>query len=241
MYFCRIYGEFKDWGGFSGSRKTGSTAILTRCFLQQKEARVNNQDKVTSLFRMVSLTCVQSQTGSICQTSAFGVIRLPDRSHRARCKCTPETGVWACRRWECARERADKAGSGPNLNALCKRGVMVRLYIPFSSPPPCPLLPPQQIQQRKRNVSKRVRQNKAVGSANNHGAPWPCVGNEGREGRRNVRRVVLMKGIAVLSAVHSANCWQTVCLQQASSSPLKTLDKQGGWGDGSSLWAFWRA
>lgn len=66
--------------------------------------------------------------------------------------------------------------------------------------------PRQQIQQRKREESKRVRQNKAVGSANNHRAPWPCVGNERREGRRNVRRVVLMKGIAVLSAVHSANC-----------------------------------
>lgn len=58
-----------------------------------KEAQVNNQDKVTRLFRMVSLTCVQSQTGSICQTSAVGAIRLPDRSHRARCKCAPETGV----------------------------------------------------------------------------------------------------------------------------------------------------
>lgn len=78
------------------------------------------------------------------------------------------------------------------------------IYPLLKSPPPSP--PPQQIQQRKRNESKRVRQNKAVGSANNHGAPWPCVGNEGREGRRNVRQVVLMKGIAVLSAVHSANC-----------------------------------
>lgn len=154
---------------------------------------------------MVSLTCVQSQTGSICQTSAFGVIRFPDRSHRARCKCAPETG---------GRGGLERAGDGNvpgkeqtkleagQTSTHCAREESGYGYI---SPPSKPL-PPQQIQQRKRNESKRVRQNKAVGSANNHGAPWPCVGNEGREGRRNVRRVVLMKGIAVLSAVHSANC-----------------------------------
>lgn len=146
----------------------------------------------------------------------------PQSSGSAVCKRAPETGVWACRRWECAREKADKAGSQPNLNTLWERS-QVSIISPLKSTPKIHGHP-----KGNRKKQEGDRQNKTVEPANNHKAPRPYVTNKERARRLDVRQVVLVREIAVLSAAHFTSC----CLQQTPSSPLHTRAKRG------SLWAF---
>lgn len=139
-------------------------------------------------------------TGSICQTNACGVIRLPtaviglsevQARSGDRSLSVPEMGMcpgksrqtWKSAKPQCTvQERSQDTIISP------------------SSPPP------KKIHCRKGRGEKRDRQNKTGEPANNHKAPWPYVTNKGRERRHNVRQVVLMKGITVLSAVHFTDC-----------------------------------
>lgn len=137
-------------------------------------------------------------TGSICQTNACRVIRLPtaviglskvQARSGDRSLSVPEMGMCP------GKSRQTWKSAKPQCSAREKSGYH---HIPLKSPPKNPL--------QERKGEKRDRQNKTGEPANNHKAPWPYVTNKGRERRHNVRQVVLMKGITVLSAVHFTDC-----------------------------------